>query len=547
MAPGGGAVQLLEPLTRAEVRHALEKAGFKDKRMLDLDFIGGSGGFGTVIGVGIFSAIGGMLFGLDIGYIAGVESMDSFLNDLFPGKTKLDDTTEGIITGVFALGAVVAAFPSLLSRLVDAVGRSGAITAGAAVFCAGAACQGLATSVAMMLAGRFIAGASVGLLSANIPIYQGEIAPPAYRGTIVSLYQLAITTGIMVAFWISKLLENVNHGWWGGWRYTILIQLGPGLFLAIGGLFMPQSPRWLVSKGRCEEAFETLQRVRGPEDDVSMELAQIFLEYDREMGHGRPSWGEFFSGTNARLLAIGVLLQMMQQLCGLNMFMYYGPKIFENIFNDKSAAFLFSAVTGVVNFLATFLAIAFVDRAGRMKLLMLSFLGMAVCCITLGVVGVQCLPSKFDDASKGQLRCGDWSKWVASGSIFFFILNFAYGCGPVVWVYCAEIFSLKYRTKANGLTTCANWVGNFVIGLTPPILLGTFGWNTMWIFAFVNVVGVVTCCVLPETKGRPLEEIQSMFEGFFGLEGSGSLDFPSARDCDTSLAESPGGVRTATA
>lgn len=524
--PGGAVAAAAESISRHEAREVLIQAGFQDKEWMDNSFVGGRGGLGTVCLVGIFSALGGMLFGLDIGYISGVQEMDSFSNDLHLQKVdgKLDAVTEGLITGIFALGAVVAAFPSLISRVVDRLGRNGCIVLGGFVFCVGAALQGLAVNLTMMYLGRFIAGASVGFLSANIPIYQGEIAPPNYRGMIVSLYQLAITLGIMVAFFINTLLQKVDHGW----RYCILLQLVPGLLLAIGAFAMPQSPRWLVSKGLVDESFDTLMRIRGPDDDVRTELAQICREFQREMAHGRPSWKEFFSGLNARLLWIGVLLQFLQQLCGLNMFMYYGPKIFKNIFHSENASFIFQTLNGLVNFLSTFVAIFCVDRAGRMKLLMWSFVGMAVCCVAISSVGLACFTPDGNDGG----QCGDWAKGALAGFIFLFIFNFAYGCGPVVWIYCAEIYSMKYRTKANGLTTDANWVGNFVIGFLPPMLLDNLHFHTYWIFAAINVVGAVTCCRLPETKGMSLEDIQTMFEErFYGnaaVEGQASGSSPAS-------------------
>ncbi|CAE8654625.1 unnamed protein product, partial [Polarella glacialis] len=286
---------------------------------------------------------------LDIGYISGVESMGSFCQDVLDNK-PMDSVTTGLLTGIFALGAVCAAFPSVISFVVDRIGRKGSIVFGGCVFCVGALTQGVAPNFAVMCIGRFIAGASVGLLSANVPIYQGEIAPPEYRGAIIALYQLAVTLGIMVAFWVNYALESTPHGW----RYAILVQLIPGLLLAGGGVLMPRSPRWLISKGRYDDALKTLLRIRSPESDVRIEFAAVYKEYRREMSFGKPSYKEFFSGSNGKVLAIGVTLQMIQQLCGLNLFMYYGPTVFGMVFHSSKAAFLFAAVSGIVNFLSTF-------------------------------------------------------------------------------------------------------------------------------------------------------------------------------------------------
>jgi len=359
-----------------------------------------------------------------------------------------------------------------------------------------------------------IAGFAVGLLSANVPLYQSEIAPPEQRGAIVSLYQLAITMGIMVAFWANFWLRPLEHGW----RYSILLQLIPGGLFAAGALFMPQSPRWLVSRRRYKSALETLKRIRGKDEDVRIELVECYREYRRERSTGKPNYVEFLTGNSGKVLLIGIGLQLLQQLCGLNVFMYYGPTVFKKIFHTQGASFLFAALSGLVNFLSTFPALCLVDRIGRTTLLLSSAIGMMICCGTLAAVGEACFSSTSSD------ECGPISKYAMAGAVFLDIFNYAYGWGPVVWIYCSEIFSLKYKTKAIGVTTGANWVGNFLIGFTPPWLMEKIGFKTFWIFAAVNLLGAVVSCMLPETKGKSLEEIQLLFHTWLhGEDVSGDL------------------------
>ncbi|CAJ1387762.1 unnamed protein product, partial [Effrenium voratum] len=280
-----------------------------------------------------------------------------------------------------------------------------------------------------------------------------------------------------------------------------------GLF-ALGASFMPQSPRWLVSRRRYKDALDTLRQIRGKNEDVRHELARCYKEFRRERATGKPTYIEFFTGANGKVLLIGVVLQLLQQLCGLNLFMYYGPTVFKKIFHAQRASFLFSALSGIVNFVSTFPALCLVDRVGRMTLLFFSASGMAICCIVLAVVGHAC----FKDDS---VQCGDAAKYAMAGAIFFNIFNFAYGWGPVVWIYCSEIFPLKYKTKANGLTTDANWVGNFLIGFAPPWLIANLGFKTFWIFAAINIIGAIMSRMLPETRGKSLEDIQLMFHAWF--------------------------------
>lgn len=305
----------------------------------------------------------------------------------------------------------------------------------------------------------------------------------------------------------------------------IFAQVVPGALLGLGGLFMGESPRWLISKGRIEEAKQTLVSVRSPDDKVMDEIAQILAERKKDLAQGDPSWREFFSGNMLKLLGIGILLQFIQQMCGMNAYMYDGPKIFEKLFKSGHAGRLFTAISGMVNILSTFPAIFLVDKFGRTALLKYSAAGMAVCSAVLAIVGESCFPAHHGgcDSSGGhkchlvnnEPLCGDWSKWVATASICLFIFNFGYGWGPVVWTYCAEMFPTKYRTKAVGATTDANWVGNMGIAFLPPILLHKIGFGTFWVFAVINVAGFFLGAALPETKDKSLEEIQDMFNTRF--------------------------------
>lgn len=521
---GGGANIVSESLTPEEQVEVLQKYGFKNSEWINEDHVGGVGGFSTVVGIAIFASLGGMLFGLDIGYIAGIKSMSSFEDDVLGGE-EITPEQDSNITMIFGVGAAIAAFPPILDFLVGRLGRKGSVIAGGVVFCAGATMQGLATNMAVLMIGRLIAGMSVGLLSANVPVYQSEIAPPTHRGMLVSVYQLAITVGIMVAFVCALCLQNVDKPI-SGWRLVIFVQLIPGLALAFGGLVMGESPRWLVQKGRQEQAYKVLNKVRSPAEDVKLEMAQICREHQKEKESGSASWGEFFSGDNLKLLMIGFTLQMIQQMCGMNAYMYDGPVIFKKLYNSTNAGFIFTAVSGVVNIVSTFPAIFLVDRLGRCTLLKWSAAGMAICSGILALVGIMCFPEHKCHRHAGEEChdettnvCGDWAKYTATLSICLFIFNFGYGWGPVVWTYCAEMFPTKYRTKATGLTTDANWIGNIFIALLPPILLGKIGFNTFWVFCGINILGFIMGGVLPETKDKTLEEIQMMYAQWF--HGSG--------------------------
>jgi len=463
--------------------------------------------------VAVFAALGGFLFGLDIGYISGVEEMASFADDINGGE-PLTDATQGFITGAFSIGAVATAFPPVAGAIIDRLGRKLAISSGGALFCIGALIQALSSDLVQMDVGRALAGASIGILSTNVPVYQSEVAAPRRRGACVALYQLAITVGITVAFWLNWALSAVPNGW----RISILAQLLPGGCLALGMLAMPRSPRWLISKGRVGEARAALVWLRGgaavDSGAVDEELAAAKAEAEREAAAATElRWSDFCRGTMSRLAPLGVLLQLLQQLCGMNAFMYYGPRIFALIQSGGEgeagddgerrsvgeASFLFTGVNGVVMVLSTLPGVFLVDRLGRCKLLRLSAAGMGVSCLVLGVTGTTCIENH---------GCGI----AASGAIFFFVFNFAYGWGPVVWIYCSEMFPLLHRSRATGLTTMANWAGNFCLAFFPPLLISAIGYGTFFVFAAFCGAGFALACWLPETKGKSLEEIATMFD-----------------------------------
>ncbi|CAK9000366.1 Sugar transport protein MST3 (Monosaccharide transporter 3) (OsMST3) (Sugar:proton symporter MST3) [Durusdinium trenchii] len=434
---------------------------------------------------------------------------------------------DSLITMIFGVGAAVAAFPPVMDLCVSFLGRKGAVIAGGAIFCLGSGLQALACNMTMMLMGRVIAGFSVGLLSGNAPVYTSEIAPPKLRGALVTGFQFAITAawlslkfakavdvvlghchddcfdmfacriilhnsmpqsgvfckvGIMLAFLLALVLEDVEKPY-GGW-------IVPGLLLVFGGMVMPGSPQYLVAQGKPNEALKMLLKLRS--QDVRVELAQILQEHEAESAT-HTSWGEFLSGDNLKLLGIGVSIQLLQQLCGMNAFMYDGPLIFNKLFGSEHAGRLFTLVSGVVNIFATIPGLFLVDRYGRTLLMKWSAIGMMICSAVLASVGDVC----FQDEESS---CGDWAKWTATVAICGFILNFAYGWGGMAWVYCAEMFPQKHRTKGVAATTDANWVGNILIAFLPPIMFANWGFNTFWLFVGTNCLCFFCAVSLPETK-----------------------------------------------
>jgi len=458
--------------------------------------------------IALFAAIGAILFGLDVGYIGPIIESISFKQDVphIDANVQMLAATEGLIVSLFSIGAMFTALPLISSYFIDGLGRKPSIIVGGVVFLVGSAIQGFSTTSAHFLIGRFVAGMAIGLLSSVIVLYQSEMAPPNMRGMLSTLYQLGITFGILLAAFIDQLVVDRNEGW----RMVMGIISVPAVVLVLGMMVMPRSPRWLVSKGKREEALKVLLTIRNEEDAVREE-EEIFHEIEKSKAEGELAWSELFNGRVCRLVVLGVTLQILQQLVGMNAFMYFGPKIFGAI---GVSATTFNTISMLTNFLSTFPAVFLADRVGRRSLLLWSSIGMSIACVVMGSLGLVFISG---DAESG-FECENAAAGYAIAiMIFFFVFNFAFGFGPIVWVYCAEIFPLRVRARCLGVTTLANWAGNFIIAQFTPMLLGSVAFGTFYVFGFFCIASVFLSAWLPETKGVPLENIQKLFDNKAGF------------------------------
>jgi len=463
-----------------------------------------------VAAISVFSAVGSVLFGLDIGYIGPIIESQSFKHDVAHiDRGSIPSGTEGLIVSLFSIGAMVTACPFVSSYFLESLGRKVSIMVGSIVFIVGSVVQAAAWTSAQLLVGRFVAGMSIGLLSSVIVLYQSELAPASLRGALSTLYQLGITFGILLAAFIDQLLVDREEGW----RVVMGIICAPALVLFFGMMFLPRSPRWLVQQGRRREALVVLLTIRSEEEAVREE-EDIYNEVLQAQKEAAPAWSELLRGRQGRLLLLGVTLQLLQQLCGMNAFMYFGPKIFEAI---GFSANTFTTINNFVNFLSTFPAVALADRAGRRTLMLCSSVGMLLACAVMGTTGLLCVSRP--DGEKWAVS-NQSAGWVIAISAFFFVFNFAYGWGPIVWVYCAEIFPLRYRARCIGVCTMANWVGNFIIAQFTPMLLEAIEFSTFYVFGLFCLVGVFLSAWLPETKGVSLEMVQEMFDDKAGFRST---------------------------
>ncbi|MBM2824271.1 MAG: sugar porter family transporter [Thermoleophilia bacterium] len=352
----------------------------------------------------------------------------------------------------------------------------------------------------MLTFGRVVTGLGVGFASVVAPLYAAEMAPARLRGRFVSTYQLAITFGILLAYIADDVLTKSDR-----WRLMFALAVIPGVLLVIGFLVMPESARWLLKMGRRDRARETLLKVDGPEV-ADQELAKIEADLEIEAREGQASWGEVFSPMLRRALWVGLGLAVFQQVTGINAIIYYANEIFAEAgfttAEEQAKATLYAV--GLVNFLATFVAVAWVDHFGRRPLLFTGLVGMTV---SLAMVGLSFAVLETTPDSATSTTVGGI---VTVTALIIFIASFAFSMGPVVWTIISEIYPNRVRGRAIAVVTAANWFAAFLVAQFFLSIVDAIGESTtFFIFSALCVVTFVfVWYFVPETKGRTLEEIQ---------------------------------------
>jgi MFS transporter, SP family, galactose:H+ symporter len=376
--------------------------------------------------------------------------------------------------------------------LSDHLGRRVTLIVTSVIFVAGALICAFAGSFNVLLVGRVIVGIGIGLASTTVPVYISEVAPPKARGWQVSLFQLAITIGILVAYVVDYAFAGS-----GGWRWMLGLAAVPGLLLGLGMLYLPESPRWLARHGHTEKALKILTRIRG--NDVTAEFKEIqdSLSVTGDQGH----WTDLFRPAVRPALLVGVGLAVFQQITGINTVIYYAPTILQRAgISSASGAILATAGIGVVNVLMTLVSMWLVDRMGRRPLLLTGTAGIA---ITLGILGF------------AFLKPGGALAEVAVVTLMAYVASFAISLGPIFWLLISEIYPLKIRGVAEGTAAAANWSANLVVSLTFLTLVEGLGpTRTFWLYAIFAVgAWIFSYYLVPETKGRTLEEIERSLHG----------------------------------
>jgi len=428
------------------------------------------------------SALGGLLFGYDVGVISGAILFIKQEFSLSPGL-------EEVVVSSVLLGSLLGAMAG--GVLADRLGRRKLLIITAIIFGLGAIGAALAQGTAWLIAARLVAGAAIGIASFVSPLYISEIAPVAIRGRLVSINQVALTAGIVISYCIDYAFAPSQ-----AWRWMFALAAIPAAAFAIGLSFIPNSPRWLASRGHVDKARAVLKRIRSPEQ-VEAELADILHSVSQQKGN----WSELLSKPLRMAMVVGVGLAIAQQITGINTVIYYAPTIFKFAgLSSASVAILASVGVGIVNVVLTLVAMQLIDRVGRRPLLLASLAGMG---LSLFVLGLAFALPRFS----GSLG------WIAVGSLMLYVGSFAVGLGPVFWLVLSEIYPLQIRGRAMSVGTAANWSANLIVALSFLTLTQVLGKAaTFWLYGAVTIgAWFFAFFLVPETKGKTLEEIEAHF------------------------------------
>ena len=453
-----------------------------------------------VIGVTVSAAVGGFLFGFDSSVVNGAV-------DAIQGDFQLSDVVIGFSVAVALLGCAVGAW--FAGQLADRIGRKKVMLIGAVLFLASAFGAGLATGVISLIVWRVVGGLGIGIASVIAPAYIAEIAPARFRGALASTQQLAITLGIFAALLSDALLQDAAGGasntlWMGleAWRWMFLVGALPAVIYGLLSLSIPESPRYLVAKDLDEEAAEVLSRVTG-ERHPAERIKEIRITLRRET---KSSFRDI-AGPNGGLhplVWVGLGLAALQQFVGINAIFYYSTTLWRSVGFSEDQSFTTSVITSVINVVMTFVAILFVDRLGRRKLLLGGSAGMFV-----GLL-MACIAFTQQQGTGDEVTLpGNWGVVALIGANLF-VVCFAATWGPIMWVMLGEMFPNRMRAVALGLCTAVNWIANFAVSLLFPALARSVGLG--WIyggFAFFALLSFVFVrSLVPETKGMELEDMQ---------------------------------------
>lgn len=458
----------------------------------------------------IFVSLGVFLFGYDQGVMSGIIT-GGFFKDYFGHPSN---ATLGTMVAILEVGAFVSSL--MVGRVGDIIGRRKTILYGSMIFFVGGGLQAAATSMAMMMLGRIVAGFGVGMLSTIVPVYQSEISPPHNRGKLACIEFSGNIIGYTSSVWVDYFCGFIENHW--SWRFPLMLQCVMGALLGLGSLIIVESPRWLLDNDHDEEGIVVIANLYGGGDihnaKARDEFREIKMNVLLQRQEGDRTYKEMFRRYKSRVL-IAMSAQALAQLNGINVISYYAPLVFESAGWTGHNAVLMAGINGITYFLSTIPPWYVIDRWGRRPILLS---GAVMMTISLSLISYFLF-----------LEIKATPKLVV---IFVMIYNAAFGFswGPVPWLYPPEILPLNIRSKGASLSTATNWAFNWLVGEMTPILQEWITWRLYLIHAFFCAVSfVVVYFIYPETCGVRLEEMDSLFGDASTVRGASTVGTPAMR------------------
>ncbi|OAY69948.1 sugar carrier protein C-like [Ananas comosus] len=457
------------------------------------------------------AATGGLIFGYDLGISGGVTSMDPFLMKFFPSVYRQEKADESAnqyckfdsqlltaFTSSLYLAALIASF--FASSVTRVFGRKWSMLGGGVTFLAGAAVNGAARNVLMLILGRILLGVGVGFANQSVPLYLSEMAPARLRGMLNIGFQLMITIGILCANLINYGTAKIKGGW--GWRISLALAAIPGAIIAVGSLFLPDTPNSLIERGHADRAKRMLRRIRGT-DDILDEFNDLIAASEESKLVKHP-WANIIKRKYRPQLTMAVLIPAFQQLTGINVITFYAPVLFKTIGFGGDASLMSSVITGLVNAFATLVSIATVDKVGRRKLFLQGGAQMLICQVIVGTL----IAKKFGLSGEAEEGLSRGYAAVVVLFICLYVAGFAWSWGPLGWLVPSEIFPLEIRSAGQSINVSVNML--FTFGVAQAFLAMLCHLKYFLFFFFAAWVVLMTAFIalfLPETKNVPIEEM----------------------------------------
>ncbi|KAL9244529.1 hypothetical protein vseg_018298 [Gypsophila vaccaria] len=452
-----------------------------------------------VLACAFFASLNSVLLGYDVGVMSG--AIIFIQEDL-----NITEVQEEVLVGCLS---IVSLFGSLAGgRTSDIVGRKWTIALAAVVFQAGAVVMTLAHSFEMLMAGRLLAGIGIGFGVMIAPVYIAEISPAVNRGSLTSFPEIFINFGILLGYISNYAFSGLPAN--QSWRVMLGVGILPSVLIAVALFIIPESPRWLVTQNRVDEARLVLSKTIEDEKEVEERLAEIQFAA-KNSNEDKAVWLELLcpSPTVFRMLVVGIGIQCFQQVTGVDALVYYSPEILmEAGIHDKTKLLAATVAVGITKTVFILIAILLIDRIGRKPLLYVSTIGMTICLFGLGITLSLLHKQQFGIVLSILFICGN-------------VAFFSIGIGPICWVLNSEIFPLRLRAQAVAFGAMGNRVCSGIIAMSFLSMSSAISMaGTFFTFGVVSAVAVVfVFTVVPETKGKSLEEIESLFQNNYGQSG----------------------------